>query len=716
MRRILAVLLGVLAVVFSAQTAHAEEYTTYYLNELRVSVDVPKAEVIVTRDIADGDPCLAFYGCTAEDMRKLLEETSNYLTAGDWNGSYRFHVMSSESVSTEFNDCTDSELAGALEVVKENYIQSGATWIDGFIFEHSQTKFICLEAYETVDGSTTYTRKYYTFYDGQYFAVCLYSYSGEITQEFRDILKHMAESVRFGADPPPVEPQPEVKPLAGEEFQTFYLRESDLEITIPGSYVVFTRDTDPEDPNFERMGCTWEQVTESMENGNVYLDALTLDKNMELLVVTVDYPYGDFNDLSESQIKESIQIRKKRLEDDGMKWISAKVFEHHQAKFLQIDYSYDFGWTVGYAREYYTLYADKVITITLSSYAGKIPAEQEALLAGIINSVYFGTEPAGDSKESSRPVPQYRDELTGLIVSPPNLWNERPASRQDSALSVQFTFSANAQKKIQIYSRDLFTDKVLEKLFPDLDRETLPRSNAGHELLTEEIVAELLRCDVSEVGCARYGGREYFRADFRTSTKVNGKQESTPTCALVRIENGYLYIFQYIGETTDGSFLNFRKMVAGAVYPSGLSEEEPVPEEEAPPDAGETDVPEIEVPPANTAADAEVLDAVWTYLMVAFLAIIAVIICVLIGVRSMRRCTTDAVKVPAERDPWERTDRKTPEEMPAVESVAGELAVDAVGEASETEGVIQFCRNCGFKLLPDSRFCSCCGTKVYDQK
>lgn len=706
MKKIIAVLLGLLAVLFAAQTARAED-KKYYLDEIPMYVDVPHFPWVVTRDVTDGDSSLDYLGCTIEELREMMEDNGYNLIAGSGTGSFMYFVLSSESDHPDFNTLSKTELEQLLEGVRQSCIDSGATWIDGFVYQYNQTKFICMEISETSDGEPICTRQYNTVYNGKYISVGVRVFDSEIYNDsFRTVLENMVDSVWFGEELPPVKESL----LTEGEHHIFYLEEPGLEITIPGGFAAFTRDMDPAHPNFAQMGYTWEYAMESMEKGDVYLDALTPNGNLELLVISAEFPAEDLRFLSEIQLQEVLQTRKKQLEEAGAQRISAKVFEHHQAKFLQIDYSGDLGWTTGYAREYYTLYADKIINIALASYHGKLTAEQETVLAGIINNIHFGTEP--EENEPAAPAPKYTDDLTGLVISPPNLWMENPISAPNAGLSMQFTFSANTDKKIRIYSRDLFHDKVLEKLIPDFEPETCTRSDAGHELLTAEIVAEFLGCDVAEVFPTRYGGREYFRADIITTIKVGGKQQPVPACALVRIENGYLYMFQYIGATDDGSFLNFRKMVAKAVYPTDLPKEtEPVPMPELPLDTKEPDVPSTSVPEENTTVMAG-KDILWMVVPVLALAVIG--ICIFAVSKNKRR------RIAGPCDPWEKPEHRVEGSMTrrSVESTKPEVISElSAPEPSGSEPVrdvpdgIVYCRKCGTQLSTTHRFCHKCGTE-----
>ena len=43
----------------------------------------------------------------------------------------------------------------------------------------------------------------------------------------------------------------------------------------------------------------------------------------------------------------------------------------------------------------------------------------------------------------------------------------------------------------------------------------------------------------------------------------------------------------------------------------------------------------------------------------------------------------------------------------------GEVLAETTGAIQrENKSMVRFCRNCGCELVPDSKFCSICGTKV----
>ena len=62
---------------------------------------------------------------------------------------------------------------------------------------------------------------------------------------------------------------------------TYYIEECSLSVDIPNLFVVFTRDTDASDPNLDRLGLSWNELSSVFNERSMYLDAI--DENGEVI-------------------------------------------------------------------------------------------------------------------------------------------------------------------------------------------------------------------------------------------------------------------------------------------------------------------------------------------------------------------------------------------------------------------------------------------------
>ncbi|MDR0889864.1 MAG: hypothetical protein LBM28_04345, partial [Oscillospiraceae bacterium] len=96
-----------------------------------------------------------------------------------------------------------------------------------------------------------------------------------------------------------------------------------------------------------------------------------------------------------------------------------EIYQHEQAKFIKLYISQPNGSMIAYGLQYYTIYNNKAINITMHSYVGPLTAEDEALLSDIVDSTYFDTASA---------------------VTEPTTSPSAPDSNKDRAVSDRFRF------------------------------------------------------------------------------------------------------------------------------------------------------------------------------------------------------------------------------------------------------------------------------------
>ena len=567
MRRLTSLLLGMFAMFFVTQIAHAEEYTTYHLNELTLNfeIDIPANTHIITRDTPEDDPIFAKIGTTGEELLGYMEGNNIYLDIVFQDVLSEIVVIMSQSAISDFSELDEDYFDTIRESMTGSSSLMGMTNYETCDYTREPLRYIVSTFEVEQDVLPSYRKQYYTAYKGTALHFLLISYSPEDLEEQSEVLKQIVDSVRFVDDPSAEEPQSDTEPLGSKGYQVLYLERPDLEITLPAEFVAFTRGMSPDDPAFAQMDYTPEYMAQILESGELYLDAIAPDGSCEVLVMTIDYPYGDLNYFSDVQVEDVLKSRRELFESEGSEWIDGKVIQHYQAKFLEIDYSTKYGLTTLYAREYYTLYDDKIISITMTSMTGELTREQKDILSEIIRNLQFGTEStAEDTSFTSSLSTKYRDSQTGLGLTIPTLWEEANIGKKNPDYTAKFTNELYPDSPITLAVQDLYGSGRWQTLWPELSVDG--REEVDHALLTGEVVAELIGCEVSQIASTRYGDREYFRILWYPSVKVSGKMEKKPACTLVRCENGYLYVFQYVGEVNDPGFSQFRRMVAKAAY------------------------------------------------------------------------------------------------------------------------------------------------------
>lgn len=750
-RKIFAALLGVLFAVCAAQTARAEEYTTYYLEEygLVMEIDVPSEYVVITQDTPEDDPCFAEMGTTAEEQFAYMEENDVYMQLVDLERFFIIGITLQEGGSEDFGTFSDEDFSLLVDYFNEMADQSG---MEKYTFK----EYVCdsirylASAFEVeFDGIRSYRRQYYTVYNGVEINVMLMAYSPENMEENAEILKEIIDRIRIS-----------VPGSAPEGYTKYYLDELEMEISLPEEVYAVTRENVEENPFLDIFGLSPDQALEILEAENLYLSAVDEEVSFQLMLSVTEVPGLDFREYSDDELKNFLDIKRENYIDIGGTWIGGSVLQLEETSFLKIDFLWNDGKKDIRVQEHYTIYQGKAFNLTLNSYTGSISDEMESMLVQTVGSIRFDTdsqlqepEPKPEPEsvpESETPSPaatyEYRDELSDSVFAIPGNWSQEQFESEFNG--VKFSPGGDSGVFLLLHSVDVYTE-TLREYEQDGDKSPFD-TRAEYDLLfsNEECAARVMQCEANEVDSAVYGGNTYFCAARTVSLEVLGITVDQPVMYFVHIENGFVYLFQLYGEKDSAFFRDFETLLGSAQYTHADAQDVA--------DARE-DALWSQFSPMNLLAGLVMTVTIYSlpifiyrwgirrypvekkkarnitiwYAVFSFVAMIAVTTFVngkgsasaiwlwswvnykvLVGGEDKRRRA-----VAAECDPWERPEQETaeiPESEPVSESPVAEIPSEENEEKSED--AVRFCNSCGFELHPGSEYCGRCGKPIYKEK
>ena len=231
MKRIFKVLLS-LCLVFCLFPSYAfAANSTYELDELGMSIELPSDHVVFTRNIKANDPNLSAYGLTKDGLSSLMQERSIYLNAWDEDVNYEIIVTMLDSPFEDYNQFSDTSLSAFVSALDTEYAGLGITMIRSEFYQHSQAKFAKIYISQPNNDETAYGLQYHTVYDGKAINITLHSYSGKIDSSKEAILKKIVDTVHFDT-----EPQFNPPPAKTEAF-TYTDPTSGMVFTVPANWV-----------------------------------------------------------------------------------------------------------------------------------------------------------------------------------------------------------------------------------------------------------------------------------------------------------------------------------------------------------------------------------------------------------------------------------------------------------------------------------------------
>lgn len=326
-------------------------------------------------------------------------------------------------------------------------------------------------------------------------------------------------------------------------------------IDIPSEYVVFTREIDANDPNLSTYGLTKDNMLSFLETNNIYLDCWDNDVTFEITVIAEDIFLEDFNQFSDADLLDLASSLAASYEEEGIMYLRSEVYQHDQAKFLKI---YSSG-QQDERLQYQTVYANKAVYVTLCNYVSTIDASQESNLKSIVDSIYFESNPMETETPMSTPAFTYVDDETGVMFTVPANWTEGTTSEGHNLISAKFTSNLEPGFTMLYANTDLWAELSAE------EQSGNTRSDIDNSIFSEAAIAEMFDVDTEDITLVSYGGKEYFKIVVTDTISTSGLQMTMTN--LFRIENGYIYMFQFSGDSDSSCYADFESLLNSVAYP-----------------------------------------------------------------------------------------------------------------------------------------------------
>lgn len=177
--------------------AYAAGSTTYDLDELDMSIDIPDEYYVFTRDTPASDPNYALLDINKADLDSLMESRDIYLNAIMSDPMGEIVITKISSSLKDFSTLTDRTLSQLASDAKQVYEQAGVTYLRHELYQHAQTKFIKVYLSQQSGGQTVYGLQYYTVCDAKAINITLHSYAGPIDADKEAIIKDIVDTADF---------------------------------------------------------------------------------------------------------------------------------------------------------------------------------------------------------------------------------------------------------------------------------------------------------------------------------------------------------------------------------------------------------------------------------------------------------------------------------------------------------------------------------------
>jgi len=332
----------------------------------------------------------------------------------------------------------------------------------------------------------------------------------------------------------------------------------DISISIPSNYDVFMRNMSKSNSLFSKYGLSYSELMNYFKSQNIYLNAVGDNGNVEIVVTMVDNVMGDFVSYGDTMTNAIASVLMKEYRDYGMDVTSYDIYHHPQLLFIRAHFNDDKK-TV-YGLQYYTVSNNRAMSFTIRSYDGKITASQENVIQSVVDSVCLNSY-AQTSIEEITPAFSYIDSDTGLTFTMPENWKKGELSEKREFLDVKFVSTIDPVVTIIYGSTDLWSQ------IPIVDKPVIRRADFDNTIFNEEIIREALGSPAT-VKKITVNGKEYYQAEVATTIEMLGMSLPFVITSIIRAENGWVYWFQFLGDSNSSIFQDFYSVLSSVVYPA----------------------------------------------------------------------------------------------------------------------------------------------------
>lgn len=188
--------------VYASDVVEQEEASKHiYIEEAKLSIELPASYYILEQEIEEDDVSVAAIGLDREKIQMYFEDYQIVLYAlapdnnheivvtmnhrEDLNHIYRLKQLDKEYVE---------EL---LQATKESYEDSSYQVNHAQIAEVGETRYIIFDMEQCYDEQTVISQQYYTINDGDCYHITLRSYTGEITADMEVAFTNIIASMQY---------------------------------------------------------------------------------------------------------------------------------------------------------------------------------------------------------------------------------------------------------------------------------------------------------------------------------------------------------------------------------------------------------------------------------------------------------------------------------------------------------------------------------------
>ena len=519
---------------------------TYALdaNGLSMTIDIPDHYVVYTDNLGFDKERVKEFGEMGEMV--LDSETAGLiLEAWDEGTRTEIAVTCVDSALGDYNQFSDTTLLGLSSAFQSVMKQMGGEVSSSVVYQGAQAKFLKYVSkipHDNGQDGFDYMIQYNTAYSNKTVNITLHSYNGEPSDETAAELEEVVRSSRFGANPASA---PEAEQTSSFVYTD---EERGVSFTVPANW--------KEEPLNKEREVLKAKFASTQEQGlSVMYGWLDFYPMVEELGLSAGYP------------RETVNQDFFTVED--MNLLFSAIYENAESgnevsDFTDISYGgihYFKGTQKGSATIYGLNMSNSMIVLYHFDhgylYEFLFPGSEDSPyyedFVQLVSSAVFTTALNNDASEKEI----YYDAVTGISFAIPDGWFLYEENAETGATK----FKPERDKSNTV----AFTRSDFWGILTEQERQGISREEFRWDDIPEEI-RDLATFGHTEYEIVVFQSGEYVQYVFPFGVNAGSLNAEFNMTELFRIENGYLFVFQFSGDATSAFYDDFSQIVNSIDY------------------------------------------------------------------------------------------------------------------------------------------------------
>ncbi len=344
-----------------------------------------------------------------------------------------------------------------------------------------------------------------------------------------------------------------------------YIPEAEVTFEIPIDLMCVTRDADKTNTFFQIPGFDYETTHQYLINNSCYLYGMTTDYMGEFAVLITDFPDGDLDAMSDSEFTDTMNELKTGFQSQGMKDVKCQKYQGSGKKAILMHYTLASAQMNQYVEFYWMTHRSKLLMIRFISFYNPISAKQEKMIRDIVGTAEWGkknysSEPKGKTEQGI-----YTDFETGLTFFVPSGWSEVKFVAAEEGKKVKYRIGSD--NVWVLYEGEDLWSVVTDSYGSLVESAGITRKEIGNDLLSKELIANMLGCRQSDVSMKTVGGQEYYCMNSTESVSSGVLSLEAQNIVYICVRDAYMYWFQLSGMDIGKYENEFIRFMGTIVYP-----------------------------------------------------------------------------------------------------------------------------------------------------